>query len=40
MNATETVKNYFGLTRMPFSKRLGINDLYHSSSFTEACARL
>jgi len=40
MNATETVKNYFGLTKMPFSKRLGVGELYHSSSFTEACARL
>jgi len=40
MNPTETVKNYFGLTKMPFSKRLGVNELYHSSSFTEATARL
>ena len=40
MNATETVKNYFGLSRMPFSKHLGVNELYHSSSFTEAIARL
>ena len=32
MNPTETVKNYFGLTKMPFSKRLGVNELYHSGT--------
>ena len=30
MNATETVKNYFGLTKMPFSKRLVVNEFYHN----------
>ena len=40
MNSSETVKNFFGLQKMPFSKLLGVNQLYHSSSFQEACARL
>jgi len=40
MNHTDTVKNFFGLQKMPFSKLIGVNELYHSSSFTEACARL
>jgi len=40
MNPTETVKNFFGLQKMPFTKLIGVNELYHSSSFEEACARL
>ena len=40
MKSTETVKNYFGLHKMPFSKLIGVNELFQSSSFEEACARL
>jgi len=40
MKSTDTVKNFFGLHKMPFSKLIGVNELYHSSSFKEACARL
>lgn len=40
MSSTDTVKNFFGLKKMPFSKLIGVNELYHSSSFQEACARL
>lgn len=40
MSSTETVKNFFGLQKMPFSKLIGVNELYQSSSFEEACARL
>ena len=40
MKSTDTVKNFFGLHKMPFSKLIGVNELYHSSSFQEACARL
>jgi type II secretory pathway predicted ATPase ExeA len=40
MNATDTVKNFFGLAKMPFGKSIGVAELFHSSSFREACARL
>ena len=40
MTATETVKNFFGLTKMPFSKSIGVNELFPSSSFHEASVRL
>jgi len=40
MKSTDTVKNFFGLHKMPFSKLIGVNELYHSSSFKEAYARL
>ncbi|MBA7523431.1 IS481 family transposase ISChy3 [subsurface metagenome] len=40
MNSTDAVKNFFGLNKMPFSKLIGVNELYSSSSFQEACARL
>jgi len=40
MSSTETVKNFFGLQKMPFSKLIGTGELYQSSSFEEACARL
>jgi general secretion pathway protein A len=40
MKSTDTVKNFFGLHKIPFSKLIGVNELYHSSSFKEACARL
>lgn len=40
MNRTDTVKNFFGLAKMPFGKSVGVNELFHSSSFEEACARL
>lgn len=40
MNATDTVKNFFGLGKMPFSKGIGVTELFPSSSFREACARL
>ena len=40
MKSTDTVRNFFGLHKMPFSKPIGVNELYRSSSFQEACARL
>lgn len=40
MKSLDTVKNFFGLHKIPFSKLIGVNELYHSSSFQEACARL
>jgi general secretion pathway protein A len=40
MKSLDSVKNFFGLSKIPFSKLIGVNELYHSSSFTEACARL
>jgi len=40
MTATETVKNLFGLSTMPFSKSIAVGELFHSSSFQEASARL
>ena len=40
MKSTDAVKNFFGLHKMPFSKLIGVNELYRSSSFQEACARL
>ena len=40
MKSTDAVKNFFGLAKMPFSKLIGVSELYHSSSFQEACARL
>jgi len=40
MKTTDAVRNFFGLHKMPFSKLIGVNELYRSSSFKEACARL
>jgi len=40
MTSINAVKNFFGLQKMPFSKLIGVNELYRSSSFQEACARL
>lgn len=40
MSSTDTIKNFFGLQKMPFGKLIGVNELYRSSSFEEACARL
>jgi len=40
MNATDNIKNFFGLAKMPFSKNIGVKELFQSSSFNEACARL
>lgn len=40
MRSTDALKNFFGLQKMPFSKLIGVNELYHSSSFQEACAQL
>jgi|TARA_Y100000031_G_scaffold148459_1_gene184813 type II secretory pathway predicted ATPase ExeA len=39
-NPTETVKNVFGLSKMPFGKTLAVRELFASASFEEACARL
>ena len=30
MNSTEAVKNFFGLAKMPFTKSVGINELFRS----------
>ncbi|RLC35655.1 MAG: hypothetical protein DRH33_08285 [Candidatus Nealsonbacteria bacterium] len=40
MNATDKIKNFFGLAKMPFSKAIGVNELFQGSSFKEACSRL
>lgn len=40
MTSTETVKNLFGLSMMPFGKNIPVRDLFPSSSFQEATARL
>jgi len=40
MKSTDALKNFFGLQKIPFSKLISVNELYHSSSFQEACARL
>ena len=40
MSATDSIKNFFGLTKMPFLKTIGVNELFQGSSFKEACARL
>jgi type II secretory pathway predicted ATPase ExeA len=32
MNAVEQVKNFFGFIKLPFSKGLSVNELYHSAS--------
>ena len=39
MTATETVRNFFGLTKMSFSKSIGVNELFSSSSSQEASWR-
>jgi len=40
MTSTETVKNVFGLSMMPFGKNISVRQLFLSSSFQEAIARL
>ena len=40
MSATDSIKNFFGFTKMPFLKTIGVNELFQGSSFKEACARL
>lgn len=40
MTSTDAVKNLFGLSRMPFGKSLPVRDLFASSGFQEALARL
>ena len=40
MSATDNIKNFFGLSKMPFSKNIGVKELFQSSSFKEACVRL
>ncbi|MEE8480498.1 MAG: AAA family ATPase [Desulfobacterales bacterium] len=40
MNATDNIKNHFGLSKIPFSKAIGVNELFQGSSFKEACVRL
>ena len=40
MKAIETIKNFFGLIKIPFIKSIGVKELYQSSSFKEACTRL
>ena len=32
MSSTDTIKNFFGLHKMPFGKLIGVNELYRSSS--------
>ena len=36
----ETVLNFFGFSRLPFSKSLSAKDLFPSAAYGEACARL
>jgi type II secretory pathway predicted ATPase ExeA len=40
MTSSETVKNLFGLSMMPFGKNISVRQLFLSSSFQEAIARL
>ncbi len=40
MSATDNIKNFFGLSKMPFSKTIGVKELFQSSSFKEVCVRL
>jgi len=40
MISTDAVKNFFGLHKIPFSKLIGVKELYQGSSFKEAVARL
>lgn len=40
MSATDQVKNFFGLSRLPFSKGLSVNEIFKSSALTEAISRL
>lgn len=37
---TESIKSFFGFKKMPFSKHIGVNKLFQSSSFKEALSRL
>jgi len=36
----DKIKNFFGLSRIPFSKTIGVNELFISSQIREASARL
>jgi len=40
MASIELVKNFFGLIKMPFSKAIGVNELFQGQSFKEATSRL
>lgn len=40
MSISDVVKNFFGFNRIPFSKNLGVNELYQGASFKEAISRL
>ena len=40
MSMIEKVKNFFGLSRVPFSKSVGAHELFQSRHLKEACARL
>jgi type II secretory pathway predicted ATPase ExeA len=37
---SDVVRNFFGLSRIPFSKMIGVNELFQSASFQEAISRL
>jgi general secretion pathway protein A len=34
------IKNFFGFKKIPFSKSIGVNELFQSAELKEACARL
>lgn len=40
MSMMERVKNHFGLMKVPFSKAVGVKELFPSRELKEACARL
>lgn len=40
MEAIDSIKNFFGFSRIPFSKNIEVNSLFKSSSFEEALIRL
>lgn len=40
MSISDVVKNFFGFSRIPFSKAIGVNELFQSSSFKEAISRM
>lgn len=40
MTAGDSIKNFFGLKKIPFSKGLGVNELFLGASFKEAISRL
>ena len=40
MASIDLVKSFFGLMKMPFSKAIGVNELFQGQSFKEAASRL